>query len=193
MIATVDGARSLRRYRLVVAQKSKLRLTSEVAAALASQSTDHRLTASGFFPCSIDREFLYGYAADGYRSLWLCASYDGNPVLVHRQRGTKIFFIKRFMTRRSWPFQASTTLMRIDYKHCCYKLRSFGFIPELAISQSQRVQETQLMIPLPKKNRRRLMKRMLLNRHRTKSLGARPCRTHQMILRKQSYQELRTN
>ena len=76
----------------MVAQKSKLRLTSEVAAALASQSTDHRLTASGFFPCSIDREFLYGYAADGYRSLWLCASYDGNPVLVHRQRGTKIFF-----------------------------------------------------------------------------------------------------
>ena len=47
MIVTVDGARCFRRYRLVIAQKS---------------------TASSFFPCSIDREFLYGYAADGYRS-----------------------------------------------------------------------------------------------------------------------------
>ena len=93
MIATLDGARSLRRYRLVIAQKSKLRLAPHVATALSSQSSDHRLTASGFFPCSIDREFLYGYAADGYRSpLWLCASYDGDPVLVHRQRGTTVYF-----------------------------------------------------------------------------------------------------
>ena len=74
MIVTVNGERSLRRYRLVIAQKSKLRLTPEVLATLASQGRDHRLTASGFFPCSIDREYLYGYAADGYRSpLWLCA------------------------------------------------------------------------------------------------------------------------
>ena len=56
MIVTVNGERSLQRYRLVIAQKSKLRLTPEVLAALASQSRDHRLTASGFFPCSIDRE-----------------------------------------------------------------------------------------------------------------------------------------
>ena len=47
----------------------------------------------GFFPCSIDREFLYGYAADGFRSpLWICAAYDGDPVLVHRQRGTRLYF-----------------------------------------------------------------------------------------------------
>ena len=74
MVLTLNGVRSLRRYRLVIAQKSKLRLTQEVTAALASQSRDHRLTASGFFPCSIDREYLYGYAGDGYRSpLWaLC-------------------------------------------------------------------------------------------------------------------------
>ena len=39
------------------------------------------------------REFLYGYAADGYRSpLWICAAYDGEPVLVHRQRGTVLYF-----------------------------------------------------------------------------------------------------
>ena len=92
MTATVDGIRGLRRYRLVIAQKAKLRLSPEVATALASRTADHRLTASGFFPCSIDREFLYGYAADGYRSpLWICAAY-GDPVLVHRQRGTVLYF-----------------------------------------------------------------------------------------------------
>jgi hypothetical protein len=79
MTATVDGIRGIRRYRLVVAQKAKLRLSPEVSTALASRTADHRLTASGFFPCSIDREFLYGYAADGYRSpLWICAAYDGD-------------------------------------------------------------------------------------------------------------------
>ena len=62
MVVTLNGVRSLRRYRLVIARKSKLRLTQEVTAALASHSRDHRLTASGFFPCSIDREYLYGYA-----------------------------------------------------------------------------------------------------------------------------------
>ena len=61
--------------------------------ALAFHSWDHRLTASGFFPCSIAREYLYGYAGDGYRSpLWLCASHNGSPVLVHRLRGSKIYF-----------------------------------------------------------------------------------------------------
>ena len=100
MAATVDGTRGLRRYRLVVAQKGKLLLSPEVATALASRAADHRLTASGFFPCSFDRELLYGYAADGYRSplwicaspLWICAAYDGEPVVVHRQRGTVHYF-----------------------------------------------------------------------------------------------------
>ena len=93
MTATVDRTRCIRRYRLVVAQKSKLRPSPEVSTAFASRTADHRLTASGFFPCSIDREFLYGYAADGYRSpLWICAAYDGVPVLVHRQRGTRLYF-----------------------------------------------------------------------------------------------------
>ena len=49
MIVTIDGERSLRRYRLVIAQKSKLRLTPEVQATFASHGRDHRLTASGFF------------------------------------------------------------------------------------------------------------------------------------------------
>ena len=46
MVVTLNGVRSLRRYRLVIAQKSKLRLTQ---AALASHSRDHRLTASVSF------------------------------------------------------------------------------------------------------------------------------------------------
>ena len=37
MIVTVNGERSLRRYRLVIAQKSKLRLTPKVLATLASK------------------------------------------------------------------------------------------------------------------------------------------------------------
>ena len=101
MVVTFNGVRSLRRYRLVIAQKSKLRLTQEVTAALASHSRDHRLTASGFFPCSTDREYLYGYATDGYRSpLWLCASYNGSPVLVHRLRGNKLYFHQAIKDRR---------------------------------------------------------------------------------------------
>ena len=101
MVVTVNGARSLKRFRLVIAQKSKLRLTQEVTAALASQSRDHRLTASSFFPCSIDREYLYGYAGDGYRSpLWLCASHNGSPVLVHRLRGSKMYFHQATKDRR---------------------------------------------------------------------------------------------
>ena len=101
MVVTVNGVRSLRRYRLVIAQKSKLRLPQEVTAALASHSREHRLTASGFFPCSIDREYLYGYATDSYRSpLWLCASYNGSPVLVHRLRGNKLYFHQAIKDRR---------------------------------------------------------------------------------------------
>jgi hypothetical protein len=101
MLTTVNGVRLLRRYRLVVAQRSKLRLAPPVATTLASNITDHRLTASGFFPCSIDREYLYGYAADGYRSpLWICASHDGCAVLVHRMRSAKVYFHKAIHEKR---------------------------------------------------------------------------------------------
>ena len=92
MIVTTNGTRVWRRYRLVVACRDKLRLPSDVLAALESRTRDHVLTTSGFFPCSIDREYFYGYA-DGYRSpLWLCAAYNGSPALVHRHRGHKVFF-----------------------------------------------------------------------------------------------------
>ena len=85
----------------MIAHKAKLRLTQEVTAALASHSRDHRLTASGFFPCSIDWEYLYGYAGDGCRSpLWLCVSHNGSPVLVHRLRGNKIYFHQATKDRR---------------------------------------------------------------------------------------------
>ena len=94
MIVTVNGERSLRRYRLVIAQKSKLRLTPEVLATLASQGRDHRLTASGFFPCSIDRE----YQMDMLRMD--TARHNGNPVLVQRQRGTKLFFQQALQDRK---------------------------------------------------------------------------------------------
>ena len=84
----ISGMRAWRRYRLVVACRDKLRLPLNVLAALESRTRDHVLTTSGFFPCSIDREYLYGYAADGYRSpLWLCAACNGSPALVHRHRG----------------------------------------------------------------------------------------------------------
>ena len=45
MIVTMNGERSLRRYRLVTAQKSRLRLVPEVLATFASHGRDHRLTA----------------------------------------------------------------------------------------------------------------------------------------------------
>ena len=56
MVVTMSEERSLRRYRLVVAQKSRLRLVPEVLATFASHGRDHRLTASGVFPC-----LLIGY------------------------------------------------------------------------------------------------------------------------------------
>ena len=78
-----------------------LRLSHLIPATFASHGRDHRLTASGFFPCSIDREYLYSYAADGHRSpLWLCASHNRHPVLVHRQRGTKVFFHQALQDRK---------------------------------------------------------------------------------------------
>ena len=101
MVFTANGERVVRRYRLVIAQKTRLKLNPQVAAALTSHASAHHLTTSHFFPCSIDRECLFGYAADGYRSpLWLCAAYEGSPVLVHRQRATKVIFHKAVQERR---------------------------------------------------------------------------------------------
>jgi len=128
MVVTVNGARSLERFRLVIAQKSKLRLTQEVTAAQASHSRDHRLTASSFFPCSIDREYLYGYAGDGYRSpLWLCASHNGSPVLAHRLRGSKMYFHQATIGEYC-SSQVSTILTRTDCNHYYYRLLHCKYI-----------------------------------------------------------------
>ena len=47
-VVTINGERFLRRYQLVGAQKSRLRLVPEVPATFASYGRDHCLTASGF-------------------------------------------------------------------------------------------------------------------------------------------------
>ena len=52
MIVSINGERSVRRYRLVLVQKSRLRLSAQVTSALTSHNRDHHLTASDFFPCS---------------------------------------------------------------------------------------------------------------------------------------------
>ena len=81
MVFTANGERVVGRYRLVIAQKTRLKLNPQVTAALTSHASAYHLTTSHFFPCSIDREYLFGYAADGYRSpLWLCAACEGSPV-----------------------------------------------------------------------------------------------------------------
>ena len=170
MIVTIDGERSLRRYRLVIAQKSKLRLTPEVQATFASHGRDHRLTASGFFPCSIDREYLYGYAADGYRSpFWLCASRNGST--------------KPFRTGSSLQFQAFTISMLIDYELTYYRLRSSNCILALATSQAPKEQEMQSKITHRMKNETPRMLRPMLKLRR-KSLGASLSQTRQMTLLK---------
>ena len=139
MVVTLNGVRSLGRYRLVIARKSKLRLTQEVTAALASHSRDHRLTASGFFPCSIDREYLYGYAGDGYRSpLWLCVSHNGSPVLVHRLRGNKIHFHQATKDRRILLIPGIIILLLTDYNHCCCRLPPCKFTWERAFGRPWR-------------------------------------------------------
>ena len=95
MIVTINGTRAWRRYRLVVACRDKLRLPPDVLAALESRTRDHVLTTSGFFPCSIDREYLYGYAADGYRSPLCCVQ----PIM-----GPQHLFIDIEATRSSFTW-----------------------------------------------------------------------------------------
>ena len=55
----------------MVPARGGLRDSGKLAGGLGTSKHPHcvdMLTTSGFFPCSIDREYLYGYAADGYRS-----------------------------------------------------------------------------------------------------------------------------
>ena len=124
MVVTLNGVRSLRRYRLVIAQKSKLRLTQEVTAALASHSRDHRFTASSFFPCSIVGEYLYGYAGDGYRSpLWLWLPTMALRFLSTGSEAARCIFIKPPKTGGYCSYQVSTILMLNDCNHCHCRLQ----------------------------------------------------------------------
>ena len=89
MLVKSGDIRKWKRYRLVVARKEKLHLDQRVSAVLEANT----VTSSGFFPCSISREYLYGYATDGYRSpLWLCAAFNGSPTLVHARSGYRVSF-----------------------------------------------------------------------------------------------------
>ena len=133
MIAQAGDVRTWKRYRLVLARKEKLHLTPRVLAILEANTRTLTLTTSGFFPCSIAREYLYGYATDGYRSplwlsLWLCAAFNGSPALVHARSGHKIFFhsgiqdrqlvvlsgIHYFDARRLTPELANSVDLPID-------------------------------------------------------------------------------
>ena len=89
MLVKSGDIRKWKRYRLVVTRKEKLHLDQRVLAAFDANT----VTSSGFFPCSISRECLYGYATDGYRSpLWLCAAFEGSPTLVHARSGYRVSF-----------------------------------------------------------------------------------------------------
>ena len=65
------------------------------------------LTFENVFPQNnhisyLNRHFMNMRSMCGtYRSpLWLCAAYEGSPVLVHRQRATKVIFHKAVQERR---------------------------------------------------------------------------------------------
>ena len=123
MVVTVNGARSLKRFRLVIAQKSKLRLTHEVAAALASQSRDHRLTASSFFPCSIDREYLYGMPVMDIVLRFGCVLPTmAPPSWCIGSEEAKCIFIKPPKIGEYCSSQVSTILTHTACSHYYYKL-----------------------------------------------------------------------
>ena len=111
MLVKSGDMRKWKRYRLVVARKEKLHLDQRVLAVLDANT----VTRSGFFPCSISKEYLYGYATDGYRSpLWLCAAFDGSPTLVHARSGRGFPFIMAYKLGNWSSCQAYTTSMPTD-------------------------------------------------------------------------------
>ena len=97
MVIRAGDRRKWKRYRLVVARKEKLHLPQRVLAVLDANT----MTSSGFFPCAISKEYLYGYATDGYRSpLWLCAAFEGSPTLVHARSGYRLSFYYGIQARQ---------------------------------------------------------------------------------------------
>ena len=70
------------------------------------------------------------------RRFGLCASRNGNPVLVHRQRDTKVFFHQALQDRKLLAISGqSTTSTLTSYELICYRLRSSNLILAPAISQ----------------------------------------------------------
>ena len=184
MIVTINGERSLRRYRLVIAHKSKLRLAPEVLATFASHSRDHRLTASGFFPCSIDREYLYGYAADGFRSPLCCVLPIMNTQSYYIDNEAPRFSsTKPCRTESSLRYRASTISMLIDYELTCCRLRSSNCILVRVTSQILKEPEIQSKILHRMKNETPRTLRQILKLRR-KRLGVLRCQMRQMTLLK---------
>ena len=92
-----DLTRRLRRRINRHLQLPWLRITQEVTAALASPPY-----GKWIFPVFHRSGVPVWLCRDGYRSsLWLCVSYNGSPVLVHRLRGDKIHFHQAIKDRRT--------------------------------------------------------------------------------------------
>ena len=121
MVIKSGDRRKWKRYRLVMARREKLRLPQRVLAVLDANTA----TSSGFFPCAISKEYLYGYATDGYRSpLWLCAAFKGSPTSVHARSGFRLSFHHGIQARQlvvlsgkcSWPARYPDALPAIQEK-----------------------------------------------------------------------------
>ena len=120
----------------------------------------------------------------GYRSpLWLSASHNGNPVLVHRQRGTKVFFHQALQDRKLLAIPGIHYFDAHRLRAHCYRLRSSNCILALATSQALKEQEMQSKISHRMKNETPRMLRLMLKLRR-KSLGVPLSQTRQMTLPK---------
>ena len=121
MVVTLNGVRSLRRYRLVIAQKSKLRLTQEVTAALASHSRDHRLTASGFFPL-IGSTCMAMQGTDIALHCGFVLPTMDLPFLSTGSGAARYTSIRPPKTGGYCSYRVSIILMLTNCNHCCCRL-----------------------------------------------------------------------
>ena len=64
MVAYVNHTKVFRRYRLVLANRNKLKLAAKVADAFNPSSKHHTLTKSRFFPSPHTIDIGYGYATE---------------------------------------------------------------------------------------------------------------------------------
>ena len=123
MVVTLNGVRSLRRYRLVIAQKSKLRLTQEVTAALASHSR------------TIDSRQVVSFRVPLIRST--CMAMQGTDIALHcgfvpptidlrflstGSGATRYTSIRPPKTGGYYSYRVSIILILTDCSHCCCRL-----------------------------------------------------------------------